>query len=65
MSSIDLLRSNQLKELRKIKKWEHEFKKTNGKKPDKTDIDREEEIKQCYIIYWNIDKQLKKRERGN
>lgn len=65
MSSVDVLRPNQMNELRiQMKRWERKFEQTNGRKPKTDDVDHDEEIKQIYIVYGKLKKQLKKQEAG-
>lgn len=65
MSSVDLMRPDQVNELKvQMKKWERKFEKDNGRKPKKDDIDKDEEIKQLYLIYWKMIKLLKRQESG-
>lgn len=65
MSSVDVLRPNQMNELRiQMKRWERQFEQTNGRKPKTDDVDNDEQIKQIYIIYGKLKKQLKKQEAG-
>ena len=58
MTSINLDQLNDLKV--QMKKWERKFEKENGRKATKDDIEKDEEIKQNYLVYWKMIKNLKK-----
>ena len=65
MSSLDVATPEQVNELKiQVKKWERKFENENGRKPNKDDIDNDDEIKERYIIYWKMIKILKKQEAG-